>query len=586
MKPIRRLYFVVILFGVFSPNLFAETYNSKIGTRDSHQDVSHSLLLEAISANNLSLELNTEKTLSVRLLANDLPLSSANVTWQITQTNTANTSQSASFIIDGTDGSTLEVLATDDSGISEIILHSGEIAASYTITALATVNLSDSQSVVTLQQTFKIVAGIQESIIVETPEYQMAVSFSNLCPQLQEDIGELNSQQLALLDRCNEIQQAISEGKSLEVSRVLREISPEELAVQSQVGSNFTNQQISNIASRLGAVRKGTSTTSFSQLGFRYKGQAIPLNYMLNSLLSAVESDSSLPGGLLGNRLGLFANGNLSLGERSATAREDGFEFDNYGLTLGADYRVKRSTFIGAALGISKSEVAISNKGGDMDTTGLSLNIYGSHYVNDRFYVDGVLNLGNNQYEMKRHINYTLSGNNVSRTASSDTNGLQNGISAGGGYEFNDGALSATVFGNINYTNVNIDGFTETGAQELNLKIQKQNFDSLTSSVGAQLSYTHSARWGIIIPFIGFTWEHEYSGESDTISGAFVDDQYDSSFDISTEKADSNYFTNVQGISFVLPRGVSAYIRMENILGKDFYSISNLSFGGRFELAF
>jgi uncharacterized protein YhjY with autotransporter beta-barrel domain len=363
-------------------------------------------------------------------------------------------------------------------------------------------------------------------------------------------------------------------------------MSPEEVAVQSTIGTNFSNQQISNISSRLSSIRRGTTGLSFNNLGFRLRGQSVPVNYMLNSLFAVDENQNMEPGGLLNNRLGVFANGNLSIGNRTPSTREDGFEFDSYGLTLGADYRIKSSTFLGAAIGISKSEVQISEKGGDMDATGLSLNLYGNHYIRDQWYIDGVIIVGSNQFDMQRNINFDLTGNAVNRTANSDTNGNQQGFSIGTGYETYDGALSGSFFGKLHYMRMNIDAFTETGAQELDLSIEKQSIDSISSSVGAQIQYTHSARWGILIPFIGLSWEHDFNNSAETITGAFANDKFNSTFNIKTENSDGNYFSNVQGITAVLPHGISLYVKMENILGKDFYKITNTSFGGRMELAF
>ena len=60
---------------------------------------------------------------------------------------------------------------------------------------------------------------------------------------------------------------------------------------------------------------------------------------------------------------------------------------------------------------------------------------------------------------------------------------------------------------------------------------------------------------------------------------------YSSTFKINVEKPDANYFSNFQGITMILPRGISAYFKWENILGKDYYTITNIMFGGRMELS-
>lgn len=575
----------LLIFCVLSQNTFSkEKY--KVSNRDNHQDPESGLVLNALSSTQQSLELNAEHNISVQLISSGVPLGLANIDWTISQQISSGGDQlSAYFVSDGSIRQTLLVASTDENGISQVTINSGGIVSSYIVTASVSINLESSQSV-TLKQTFNLVVGISSSIKDSTPEDAVATSFDTLCPQLQESINDLTSQQQALLDRCNEILQAISEGKTLEVSQVLRQLSPEEVAIQSAVGNSFTRQQASNISTRLTAVRRGTQNLSFNNLMFSYDGQIIPLGYMLSSVFSASETNSGVPGGLLSKRWGVFANGNISVGNRTASSREDGYEFDNYGLTLGADYRIRSTSFVGATIGLARGDVKIDNAGGGLSANGISIGTYGTHYVNDQMYVDGIFSLGTNEFELSRNIDYDLGGSTVDRIAKSNTEGLQHGLSVGAGYEIPDGALLVTLYGRLNYSGSLIDGFTETGAQELNMKIEEQNTDSLLSSIGAQLVYTHSARWGVLMPFIWFSWEHEFSGESDNIRAAFADDQFSSAFNIATEKEDINYFTSGQGVSVVLPRGVSLYARMENVLGRQHYAITNFAFGGRIELEF
>ncbi|MBE9525538.1 MAG: autotransporter outer membrane beta-barrel domain-containing protein [Proteobacteria bacterium] len=517
-----------------------------------------------------------------------------NIDWRIRQriSNTDLQSaypnlQSAYFTISGSLYSTLETIPTDELGNSSITVNTGEYPAPYDITASVSVTLNNAASIF-LEQTFEFNAGIQGSFVINTPENAVAITFDSMCPKLKitQNEDQLTTLQRALLDQCNSIQQAISEGKSIEVSKVLRQISPEEVAVQSVIGTSFSNQQASNIASRLSSVRRGTSQLSFNNLALFHRGQTIPIAYMLNSAFALDENKDIEPGSLLNNRLGIFVNGTASIGNRRTTAKEDGFEFDSYGLTLGADYRIKSSTFAGAALGVSKSDVQISDQGGEMDATGLSMNLYTSHYINDQWYLDGFVSLGNNQFDMQRKINFDLNGNVENRTASSDTKGLQKSLSIGTGYDVHDGPLAATMYGTVHYSALSIDAFSESGAQELDVSISKQSITSATSSVGIQAQYTHSARWGILIPFIGLSWEHEFNDAADTINGTFSNDPFNTTFNIKTEKEDPNYFTNVQGVTAILPQGISAYLKMENVMGKDFYKTTNISVGGRIELQF
>ena len=170
------------------------------------------------------------------------------------------------------------------------------------------------------------------------------------------------------------------------MSHALRQISPEEVSMQGDVASHFSSQQIANVSSRLSAVRRGMGKMPFSNLTISYDGKSLPLAYMLNNFFNNNDDGTTEQGSLLDNRVGAFANGSISYGSRTDSSRESGFDFDSYGLTLGADYRLTRQRFLGAALGLSKSSVQVSNNGGDMDSSGFSLNLYMNQYINDNWY--------------------------------------------------------------------------------------------------------------------------------------------------------------------------------------------------------
>lgn len=595
---IRILPFVIILQFlsaelVFSANLGnlidrpTITKSQKVNKRTSHSDEATGLILDASSSINITAELNSDNVLSVKLSDPNGPIQSTNITWTINQPNAnLRDSQSAFFNVIDASGNLEIVQATDINGTSSVSLNTGEITDVFQVIATANINLP-SETTVSLSQTFHINTGLTASIVENTPEQSIAKTFDSLCPKLQESSASLDELQQGLLTLCNELEITGANGETDKVSAILREISPEEVATQASVGAGFTNQQISNISSRISAVRKGVSSISLGQLSFRLNGINMPgsvLNQALHaSLTKDDESTDEIPG-LFSNRFGLFMNGSVSLGDRDPTSNEDGFEYNSYGITFGSDYRINNQSFAGLAAGISNSTVDLNGNGGDLTVSGLSLSAYGNHYFQEQYYVEGVLNIGFNNYDMNRRID--LKNNTPIRTAKSDTSSVQNGFSVGGGYEMYDGPLSANFYGRLNYVKTGIDAFSETGAQELNIAIKSQDVDSLVSSFGVQLNYTHSTQWGVLIPFIWASWEHEYLNKSYNINGSFVNDQFNTAFSIKTDSPDRNYFTNGQGISAVFPHGISAYFRFETVLGRENVHANNIAFGGRYELQF
>ena len=587
---ILQFLFLEQAFSAGLSNLIASPAKNKaqkISNRTSHSDEATGLTLDASSSNNITTELNSDNTLSVKLSDANSPVQSTNITWTIIQPNANARDAQGAFFSVNSDSANLEIVQpTDINGTSSVSLNTGEITDIFQVIATANINLP-SETTISLTQTFHINTGLTASVVEDTPEQSMATTFDSLCPQLQDNSASLDELQQGLLSLCNELETSSAQGQTEKVSAILREISPEEVATQASIGAGFTNQQISNIASRISAVRKGVSSISLGQLSFRLNGINMTgsvLNQALHSTLTKDEKSTNEIPGLFSNRFGLFMNGSISLGDRDPTSREDGFEYNSYGITFGSDYRINNQSFAGLAAGISSSTVDLNSDGGQLSVSGLSLSAYGNHYFEEQFYVEGVINIGFNNYNMNRRIN--LNNNTPIRTAKSDTSSFQNGLSLGGGYEVYDGPLSANFYGRFNYVKTGIDSFSETGAQELNIAIKSQDVDSLVSSFGVQLNYTHSTQWGVLIPFVWASWEHEYLNKSYNINGSFVNDQFDTAFSIKTDSPDRNYFTNGQGISAVFPHGLSAYFRFETILGRENIHANNIAFGGRYELQF
>ena len=80
----------------------------------------------------------------------------------------------------------------------------------------------------------------------------------------------------------------------------------------------------------------------------------------------------------------------------------------------------------------------------------------------------------------------TRTGSLVFPTARAETDGSTLVLSAGTGYRFRAGPATFGPIAGIRYERVEIDGYTETGAQLLNLTVDEQTSEAVTGSIGAQ----------------------------------------------------------------------------------------------------
>ena len=121
---------------------------------------------------------------------------------------------------------------------------------------------------------------------------------------------------------------------------------------------------------------------------------------------------------------------------------------------------------LGAALTYSYRDIGIKSSGGDSYMNGGTMSLYGTYYVNNKFYIDGIASLGIEDFDMNRRIVYSvasLTGGTtfVNQRMNSKTKGFQQSYSLGSGYDFNHKAFTFGPYGRATYTRTDIDSFQE-----------------------------------------------------------------------------------------------------------------------------
>ena len=502
------------------------------------------------------------------------PVPAADVTWVITQTCTP-PQQPSNSAQDCTDFSQQDLL-TDSLGIARAKLPIPNTSRTYDVAV--SVSLS---GLLFAEITLAVIASNLPSLTPGSPEAAMAAALNSMCNALQA-APSLTALQQELLARCVEIMGATS---SAEVSSALRALAPNEAAAQGRIGNSFAQQQLGNIGARLAALRSGASGLGLAGLAFNIKGQTIPGWVLAQKFDADTRNDATLDLPQAVPRWGGFISGTLGGGDKDPSISEEGFNFRTRGVTAGADYRYSSAVVFGSALGYARSNVNLDANGGGLDASGLSLSLYGTYYRTQSLYLDAVLNYAGNNYDQTRNIDYTIGTAHIQKTARSDTTGKLLALSVGGGYEFaaSNGA-SADVSLRLHRLASTIDGYNETGADELDLTLSEQTIRVLTSSLGMRGSWPLSLKWGVLIPQADLSWEHEFNDSAHQIQGNFVNDQFVTTFAFKTEDPDRDYFQLGLGASAVIPGGKTAFLQYQTTLGRANYRDYNVALGLRVEL--
>ena len=392
---------------------------------------------------------------------------------------------------------------------------------------------------------------------------------------------------------CDALIAAAEAGDVATVQGVLSAVEAQDVSASSDVLSDVGRLQMGLIGSRMVALRRATTSGfDISGLTLNIDGTQISGRH-LQSLSSALTNGGAASSDYPDfGRWGVFLSGRYTRGTRDETANTDGFRYRINGLTLGADYRFRDNLFIGAALGYADTDTTISGGGGKLESDGFSGTLYGVWYNDRDFFVDGSLTYGRGNYDQGRNIEYTLPASVPTRQtfdASFDGSYIGIAINAGREIRLENPQVSITPTARVQYVRADVDGFSErarspsSSGAEWAVQIEDQKSTSLTSSLGAQIDYTHAQKWGVLIPFAGAEWVYEFDKSHDDVTGWFVNDSTRTRFSLPVDDSDSNYFNVTAGVAAQFTRGRSAFINYQRILGYSDLRQYSVNAGVRFE---
>jgi len=370
---------------------------------------------------------------------------------------------------------------------------------------------------------------------------------------------------------CDDLIDAADSGDS-GVGLALEQIAPADLGAALDGALTGSQTRMAGIRSRMASLRAGIMGIDLERLNIHRGGWTLngrDLRYLLASVGGGgpgAEVDSRL------GALGIFASGTFNLGDRDSTGDQTGYDFKTRELTVGADYRFTDQLALGAALSHTAIDADMDDAGGYLDTRGYGLTLYGTYYPSDRFYLDGMLNYGWNDYDQRRSVRYRLQNTDVNQNFDSDYSGRQLFADLGAGYRFTRGDLSFGPELRLSYLDVRVDSFQERpgaggAGSAWAVAVEQQDLQSLVSSVGGRASYLIDRPWGTLQPQIEFGWLHEFNDDRRLVRGRFLEGAAvpDNLFQLVTDPVDKDYFRLGLGLSARFNRGPSALIQYRTL---------------------
>lgn len=182
------------------------------------------------------------------------------------------------------------------------------------------------------------------------------------------------------------------------------------------------------------------------------------------------------------DRWGVWAQGNGIFGKVTNVKDVPNSRFQSGGAYLGADYRWDEH-FTTGIFGGYQGVYSKYTQGGSTRINTALLGVYAT-YQNGGFYTDAIFTGGYSDYKLSRPIQFSA----IDRTAKSTPDGANLSAYLNLGYDFK---VNNFTFGPIiggQYAHATIAPFTETGAGSLNLRVDRQDVNSLRSMIGGHIA--------------------------------------------------------------------------------------------------
>lgn len=448
---------------------------------------------------------------------------------------------------------------------------------------------------------------------------QSALAIQRTCAQLigLNAIDPLTGSPLELFLRCGEL---VHTADSLNPSPIglprtlgysdpdellagFQQVNGEEVQATANMAQNASYDQFSSIAARLGALR-GVTSASVTSVA------ATGTEFMFGSGGGAAADDAGLAFG----PWGWFFRATFTTGDRDPSnptafiGEENGFDFDQYGLTIGIDH-LSGPVVWGIALTYSSYEVEMINRstaantqtnvveGGEIEADSVNGSFFYDHTGQNNVYFSALAGYGAQSFDMARNFIYFAPNPGASNVvdqqreliAAPDGDSVAASLTLG--RTINRGSWIIDPHIGVTYDRVTIDRFTEVDSgnltmgqmatEAMHLAFDKQEIDSLRATIGIQFSNNVNTSFGSVRPTFSADWYHEFEDDPRVIKvkyaledqlagqGSFISgfDGCVSCFSLTSEAPDSDFFVVGAGVAAAFRSGFQAFLMFEALLG-------------------
>lgn len=325
---------------------------------------------------------------------------------------------------------------------------------------------------------------------------------------------------------------------------------------------------ISTMNPRMEGITTGTINLSSQVLNTVKEYLELAKTNATNKFGQRIRSNDNLWGQVFFNKAQHNGDGDLA-----------GFDNEGSGVVFGLENRNYESDFMnGIAISVAKGDVnsnnSISNASTSIDSLGAVL--YGMQDFGS-FYVHGSLGYFLNKNSSSRDI---IIGS-INRTATSNYDSNLLAANVGIGFPLNLYNISVIPKMALNYSSLNIDSYTETGASNLNLTVNPEKFNNISSEFGFDVLKKIYLKDGLLVPKFSAKYVLN-SGDEFATTNSFFQGGGDS-FKTVALVFDKNYVTLNGGLTYISDNRLSEFSLNYDLAKSSNYKEQRGSFKAQFK---
>lgn len=215
---------------------------------------------------------------------------------------------------------------------------------------------------------------------------------------------------------------------------------------------------------------------------------------------------------------GLWTKAFGSRGDQELNDGFAGYDTRTVGASVGADTLLPGDWIAGGAISYASTDVDMGDhrSGDHTDISSYQVTGYGSRSF-DSWYIETMAAYARHNYDSSRSTG-------VAGIANAQYSADQWAARIGAGYpfEFNNG-LTFTPIASIEGTHLNQNGYTESGAGALSLRVEEQTANRVRSALGARIDTTLALRSGATVkPSVHAFWRHDFRNDGVDTTATFT----------------------------------------------------------------